>query len=85
MEDLKHFVLECPAYDHIRQQHAALFAPPEGAGPYSNVALQRFFAATNQAHVATALSKMHAYRMHLHGFLPNVDRGLIQPPNFFDT
>ena len=85
VEDLKHFVLECPAYDHIRQQHAALFAPPEGAGPYSNVALQRFFAATNQAHVATALSKMHAYRMHLHGFLPNVDRGLIQPPNFFDT
>ena len=50
---------------HIRHQRAALFVPPEGAGPYSNVALQRFFAATNQAHVATALSKMHERELHV--------------------
>ena len=84
VEDLKHFVLECPAYDHIRRQHAALFVPHGDADPYSNGALQRFFAAANQAHVATALSKLHAYRMHLHGFHRNISRELIQPPDFFD-
>ena len=28
VEDLMHFLLECPAYDHIRAMHAAMFEPP---------------------------------------------------------
>lgn len=84
VEDLKHFVLECPAYEHIRQQHAALFAPPEGSGPYSNATMQHFFSATNQAHVAAVLFKMHTYRMFILGFQHNISPELIQPATFFD-
>ena len=81
VEDLRHFVLECPAYDHIRQQHAALFASPEGAGPYSAEALRRFFMATDQAAVANTLLKMHTHRTHL---LDSISPELIQPANFLD-
>ena len=85
IEDLKHFVLECPAYEHIRQQNTALFAPPEGSGPYSHEALRKFFAAANQAHAANTLHRMRSYRMHLLGQEHNISSNLEQPTDFLTT
>ena len=84
VEDLMHFLLECPAYDHIRAMHAAMFDPPEGYDRYSAACVRKFFDATNQSHAATALYKMHRYRLVLLGLLPahSIDPAWIQPDDY---
>ena len=61
VEDLKHFVLECPAYDHIRQQYQCLFRP-NAAHPYCTAVLHRVFAYEDQEEVATSLYCMWSHR-----------------------
>jgi hypothetical protein len=61
VEDLKHFVLECPAYDHICQQYRCLFRP-NAAHPYCTAVLHRVFAYEDQEEVATSLYCMWSHR-----------------------
>lgn len=84
VEDLMHFLLECPAYDHIRARYAAIFEPPEGHDTCSAASLRKFFDATNQAHAATALYQMHSYRLVLLGLIPahTIDPSWIQPNDY---
>jgi hypothetical protein len=61
VEDLKHFTLECPAYDHIRLLHRHLFRP-NSANPYCSAMMHRLFAHDRQEEVATALYRMWSHR-----------------------
>jgi len=57
VEDLKHFLLECPAYAAIKQAHPALFAPP----PQSTPAILHH---DDQHCVASAVMAMLAHRQY---------------------
>ena len=84
VEDLKHFVLECPAYDHIRARYRAIFAAPQGADQYSEATMCAFFDTANQSHVAWALHSMNTYRSVLLGLTPadSIDASLTQPQDY---
>ena len=65
VEKLKHFTIECPAYDRIRLQHRHLFRP-DAANPYCGAialrTMHRLFAHDRQEEVATALYHMWSHR-----------------------
>lgn len=61
VEDLKHFTLECPAFDHIRMKYRHLFRP-DTAHPYCTAMMHRLFAHDRQEDVATALYCMWSHR-----------------------
>eukprot|EP00877_Chromochloris_zofingiensis_P003380 jgi/Chrzof1/13042/Cz07g17210.t1 len=63
VEDLMHFVLKCPAYNHIRDAYPCLFdVGSDDIQPASR--LCRFFNHTNQRTVAVGLYRMYAFRQH---------------------
>ena len=64
-EDLQHFVWECPAYDHIRDRYASLFAfnVPDSA----QQCMQRIFDTSQQRQLAHCVAAMDVYRRHLLG------------------
>lgn len=66
VEDLKHFLLECPAYDHIRDCHNALFCPANyQANPLDDGVLVHIFGYKNQEEMATTLYQMWVHRLKL--------------------
>jgi hypothetical protein len=66
VEDLKHFLLECPAYDCIRDDHKALFYPTDHqANPLEDKVLVHIFGYKNQEEMATALYRMWVHRLKL--------------------
>jgi hypothetical protein len=64
-EDLLHFVLECPAYDHIRDKYASVFA--YGGGDSVQRCMQLVFGTTHQTQLARCIAAMDVYRRHLLG------------------
>ena len=64
-EDLLHFVLECPAYDHIRDMYMPVFTFPAGAGLAS--CMQSVFDAMSQKALARCIGAMDTYRRHVLG------------------
>jgi hypothetical protein len=65
VEDLRHFVLECPAYDHLRARWAGVFGP----APW-RLAVHSVFCADAQSAVAAALHAMLECRANLMAHLP---------------
>lgn len=66
VEDLKHFLLECPAFDHIRARHNSLFFPTQfQANPLDDGVLVHVFAYKNQEEMATTLYQMWLHRLEL--------------------
>ena len=56
VEDLKHFLLECPAYTHIRTQYPTIFPVPAdtvAANVDTNGIITSMFADSDQANLAT--------------------------------
>jgi hypothetical protein len=64
-EDLQHFVWECPAYDHIRDRYASLFAfnVPDSA----QQCMQRIFDTSQQRQLAHCVAAIDVYRRYLLG------------------
>ena len=64
-EDLLHFVWECPAYDHIRDRYASVFA--FGNAVSSHKCMTAVFGTTHQSQLARCIAAMDVYRRHLLG------------------
>lgn len=62
VEDLLHFMVECPAYDRIRAAYPDLFFPTGGTNPFSAACLRHVFSLPNQALVASAIYQMNLFR-----------------------
>ena len=58
VEDLKHFILECPAYQEIRQEFACIFIVADGC-------MVKIFNYSDTWKLCQMLEKMEAYRIHL--------------------
>ncbi|MGH3055748.1 MAG: hypothetical protein ACRDL7_12310 [Gaiellaceae bacterium] len=58
VEDLKHFVLDCPAYQEIRQEFACIFTVADGFMP-------KIFNYSDTWIVCQMLEKMEAHRLYL--------------------
>jgi hypothetical protein len=82
-EDLLHFVLECPAYQHIREQNPDLFGPIAGLPLYSAKRMLYIFNHDSQSQVVRVLYKMQLCRRDKMGVMVpsgvHVDR---QPDTF---
>ena len=64
-EDLLHFVLECPAFDHIRDHFSGLFQSLDNTSAPSR--LRSLFSHRDQTQVADCLAALDRYRCHLLG------------------
>lgn len=83
-EDLLHFMWECPAYDHIRDEHAHLFEMSSAATVSS--CMQGLFSIGHQRQLARCVSAMDVYRRHIlgKGVLYGV-RPKLQPQGYVAT
>jgi hypothetical protein len=61
VEDLLHFVLECPAYDHVRARYPCLFLPLQEL-PDPPARMRALFNTTHQLALASCLHAMLAHR-----------------------
>ena len=68
VEDLRHFVLECPAYDAIRSNYAVLPAQP-WQSPDPAVVLRTMFARDDQMALARMLHDMMECRAQVLGLV----------------
>jgi len=87
-EDLRHFMLDCPAYDHIREQSPTVFQLDASAPPVAR--LHDAFDTVDQhglVHCTTqCVWAMHLYRSHLLGLKhPHGARIQHQPTNYIPT
>ena len=64
-EDLLHFMLDCPAYDHIRQSFPAVFSLPVLSAPWHR--LHTAFDCDDQRALVQCTWHMDLYRCHLLG------------------
>jgi hypothetical protein len=64
-EDLLHFVWECPAYDHIRDQYASVFEFQPGNS--AQQCMQQVFGTAHQRQLARCIAGMDVYRRFLLG------------------
>jgi hypothetical protein len=80
VEDLKHFLLECPAYDHIRARHRGMFRPPGVTNALCDSIIPHIFTVEPQEEMAVTLYQMWLFRLVTLG-LVNVDEVHVpQPP-----
>ena len=83
-EDLPHFVLECPAYDHIRERYAVLFGGHVGVSVAQR--LEAVFDHDDQVMLAQCLWQMDVYRNDLLGLRYHTDvRVYSQPAGFIPS
>ena len=64
-EDLRHFMLDCPAYDHIRESFPTVFSLPVLTAPCHR--LQAAFDCVDQQALVHCIWHMDLYRCHLLG------------------
>ena len=64
-EDLPHFILECPAYDHIREHFASIFAGQANLSVAERLAV--VFDHEEQSILVQCICHMDTYRNHLLG------------------
>jgi hypothetical protein len=81
-EDLLHFMLECPAYDHIREQHPTLFPTGYLATATAAGRLRSLFGHDDQESLAQCVWDMNAYRSFLLGMQRHGIRVHHQPPSY---
>lgn len=77
-EDLLHFMLECPAYDHIRETYPALFSSNHLP---ANGRMLHVFNHTDQAGLATCVWHMNLYRAELLGLPRPADAHVHRQPH----
>jgi hypothetical protein len=82
VEDLQHFLLECPAYDHLRASCTEIFCPTGTGDRYSAAMLPRVFMCEDQEGLAVVVYRMWLYRSVLLGLSPEHPSVPIQPNSF---
>ena len=82
-EDLMHFMLECPAYDHIREEYPTLFSNSSWLWRRlsPNDRMLRAFNHTDQATLATCVWHMNLYRAELLGLPRPADAHVRRQPS----
>jgi hypothetical protein len=63
VEDLRHFVLECPAYAHIRARYRSLLQGENVRGLAPDQQVQAIFASQEQSQLASCLYAMNSHRL----------------------
>jgi len=84
VEDLLHFISECPAYDHLREARPEIFWAEGMAGRYDRRReLHAILAHENQEHLAVVVYQMWLYRSTLLGLASADDVSVpVQPDTF---
>ena len=84
VEDLLHFISECPAYDHLREALPEIFCAEGMAGRYDRRReLHAILAHENQEHLAVVVYQMWLYRSTLLGLVSADDVSVpVQPDTF---
>jgi hypothetical protein len=71
VEDLKHFLLECPAYDHLRDAHSSIFCPEGASDRYADELVSQVLGCEDQESLAVVVYQMWLYRSVLLGLSPD--------------
>lgn len=82
VEDLKHFLLECPAYDHLRGACPSVFYPAGTVDRYANELVPRILDCEDQEGLAVVVYQMWLYRSVLLGLSPDHQSVPIQPEGY---
>jgi len=79
VEDIRHFLLECPAYDRIRSSnsYSILFTPTEGLPLTCAQHLRCIFSHSNQYLLASCISRMLELRAHILSAAPDTPPALL--------
>lgn len=82
-EDLRHFMVECPAYDHIRDRFAEVFAYQPGVSVEEW--LQDVFGGNHQSRLAQSVFEMDMLRRFLLGKGTTFGTPKQQPPGYIPS
>lgn len=82
VEDLKHFLLECPAYDHLRDAHPSIFCPDGTTDRYANAMVARVLNCEDQENLAVVVYQMWLYRSVVLGLSPDHTSVPVQPEGY---
>lgn len=82
VEDLKHFLLECPAYDHLRDAHPSIFCPDGTTDRYANAMVARVLHCEDQENLAVVVYQMWLYRSVVLGLSPDHTSVHVQPEGY---
>lgn len=82
VEDLQHFLLECPAYDHLRAAYSSIFSPSGAGDTYSAAMMPRVLNCEDQEGLAVVVYRMWLYRSVMLGLSPAHPSVPMQPDNF---
>jgi hypothetical protein len=79
VEDLRHFLLECPAYDHLRASCPTVFYPDGTTDRYAAELVSQVMGCDDQESLAVVVYKMWLYRSVLLGLSPDHPSVPVQP------
>jgi hypothetical protein len=82
VEDLRHFLLECPAYDHLRASCPAVFYPAGTTDRYADQLVSQILGSEDQESLAVVVYKMWLYRLVLLGLSPEHPSVPLQPDDY---
>jgi hypothetical protein len=82
VEDLRHFLLECPAYDHLRDAHQSIFCPDGTTDRCADEMVSRVLNCEDQESLAVVVYQMWLYRSVLLGLSPDHTSVPIQPEGY---
>ena len=82
VEDLRHFLLECPAYDHLRSACPAVFYPAGTTDRYACSLVPKILECEAQESLAVVMYQMWLYRSVLLGLSPEHPSVPIQPDDY---
>jgi hypothetical protein len=82
VEDLKHFLLECPAYDHLRDAHPSIFYPDGTTNRYADELVSRVLNCEAQESLAVVVYQMWLHRLVLLGLSPDHTSVPVQPEGY---
>jgi hypothetical protein len=82
VEDLKHFLLECPAYDHLRSSCTTVFYPPGTVDRCASELVSKILGCDYQERLAMVVYQMWLYRSALLGLSPDHPSVPVQPDDY---
>jgi hypothetical protein len=82
VEDLKHFLLECPAYDHLRSSCSTVFYPAGTVDRYASQLVAKVLVCEDQERLALVVYQMWLYRSILLGLSPDNPSVPVQPDDY---
>jgi hypothetical protein len=82
VEDLRHFLLECPAYDHLRSSCTTVFYPDGTVDHYAPELVSKILSCDDHERLAVVVYQMWLYRSVLLGLSPDHPSVPVQPDDY---